>query len=153
MKVPVLYIMGNDDWVELPEEKPLRSIHGHRVELGRFNFVGYQYTLPFMGGIFERPEAEIANDLASLEHLVDERTVFVTHSPAKGTLDLGVLDNPAGSDSIRSLVERCSPRAHIHGHIHGCFGRAGRHFNVAAGAAMRAMVLDLDSMEHQIISQ
>jgi len=48
---PVFYIMGNDDWVEL--RSPVlrhRPLHGDRVDFEGFNFVGYQFTLPFMGG-------------------------------------------------------------------------------------------------------
>jgi len=66
--VPVLYIMGNDDLVELDSRSPrVQPIHGRRVTYGQFSFVGYQYSLPFMGGVFEKPETEIASDLASFE--------------------------------------------------------------------------------------
>lgn len=150
--VPVLYIMGNDDWVELnPPEGRLQSIHGRRLDFGTYNFVGYQYSLPFMGGVFEKPEKEIEADIARLEPLMDRRTVLVTHSPAFGVLDLGVLDRHAGSASIRAAVERRSVRAHIHGHIHACFGREGRHFNVASSGEMRAMVLEVATLKHEMI--
>ena len=39
----------------------------------------------------------------------------------------------------------------IHGHIHGEFGRYGRHFNVASAGGKRAMVIDLMTMEHRVI--
>ena len=54
---------------------------------GDFNVVGYQYTLPFMGGINEKPEHEMEKDLLELQNLVDQKTVLVTHGPAHGTLD------------------------------------------------------------------
>ena len=55
MNVPVYYIMGNDDLVELnPRSDQFIAIHGRRVELANFNLVGYQYSLPFMGGIYEK---------------------------------------------------------------------------------------------------
>src|SRR5205814_5814808 len=66
-EVPVLYIMGNDDLIELESRSDrVQSIHGRQVECGRFNFVGYQYSLPFMGGTFEKPDADIKADLAHL---------------------------------------------------------------------------------------
>jgi Icc-related predicted phosphoesterase len=153
LKVPVFYIMGNDDFVELQSiQTHVQSVHGRRVDLGRYNFVGYQYSLPFMGGIFEKTEKSIAADLSTLEPLMDEQTVLVTHSPAYGILDLGILDRHAGSPAILASVTRRSVRAHIHGHIHECFGREGRHFNVAAAGRPRAIVVDLATMEHNTIT-
>lgn len=148
----VLFIMGNDDWVELPASRTrLQSLHGRRFDLGSFNFVGYQYSLPFMGGIFEKPEEGIARDLAVLELLMDASTVLVTHCPAYGLLDLGILDEHAGSRSILSAVRARGVRAHIHGHIHECFGRQERHFNVAAAGRHRAMLIDLTTMTHEVL--
>ena len=151
LSVPAFYIMGNDDWVELaPPDERIRSLRGGRVDLGGFNFVGYPYTLPFMGGVNERSEEAIASDLVRLETLMDERTCLVTHSPAAGVLDSTSL-GPAGSVSIRDAVLRRRVRAHIHGHIHGSFGREGRHFNVAVGRQRRAMLIDLNSMIHEVV--
>ncbi|UCE02259.1 MAG: metallophosphoesterase family protein [Candidatus Latescibacterota bacterium] len=152
LEVPLLYIMGNDDLVELaPHTRRLRSVHAQRVDLGAYNFVGYQYSPPFMGGLFEKIEEEIAADLRALEPLMDRNTIFVTHSPGAGILDRGVLGLHAGSAAIRAAVGRRNVRAHIHGHIHQCFGRDGRHFNVAAAGTWRAIVLDLESLEHREI--
>jgi Icc-related predicted phosphoesterase len=100
-----------------------------------------------MGGVNEKREEAIGDDLMKLRSLVDTRTVFVTHSPAHGVLDTGIQDIPAGSRSIQELIRDCDVRAHIHGHIHSCFGRSGRHFNVASGGQCRAMVIDLETLE------
>ena len=117
--VPIFYVLGNDDLVELgPDEGPLRSIDCRRLDLGSYNFVGYRYTLPFMGGEFEKTEEGIAQDLEILMPLADAKTVFVTHSPAKGRLDGTMLGTHAGSDSILAFIERTDVRAHIHGHVH-----------------------------------
>ena len=152
LNVPIYYIMGNDDWVELePGLGQFVSLQGRRVEVGPYNLVGYQYSLPFMGGVFEKSEEDIAKDLVALAPLLDSSTVLVTHSPAKGILDTGVLDMAAGSSSILDLVNKRDVRLHIHGHIHSCFGRAGRHFNVAASHSMRAMLIDLDELTHQSV--
>jgi Icc-related predicted phosphoesterase len=151
LDVPLFYIMGNDDWVDLNSlTAAVQSVHGRRCELGAYNLVGYQYSLPFMGGIYERSEEAIASDLALLEPHVDSNTVLMTHGPAHGILDATLL-GPAGSIAVRDLVVRRRVRAHLHGHVHECFGRQDRHFNVAAGRAMRAMLIALDTLEHQII--
>jgi Icc-related predicted phosphoesterase len=152
LDLPVFYIMGNDDWVEL--EAPFahhESIHGRRIECKGFNFLGYQYSLPFMGGVHEKPEEEIGADLAALESMIDEQTILVTHTPAHGILDRGVLDQHAGSSSLGETIQRCNPRAHLHGHIHRDFGRVDRHFNVASGGAKRAMLIELDTLKHRIL--
>jgi len=77
--------------------------------------------------------------------------VFVTHSPAFGILDLGLLDRHAGSQAILEVVESRKPRAHIHGHIHEHFGRHDRHFNVAAAGRQRAVLIDLSTMVHEVL--
>jgi Icc-related predicted phosphoesterase len=147
-KVAIYFIMGNDDFVDLdPRSDQFQPLHGRRVEIGNLNLVGYQYSLPFMGGVFEKPEDEIREDLVHLGPSVNDSTVFVSHNPALGVLDEGIMNLHAGSQSILDLVRERGVRAHIHGHIHGSFGRSGRHFNVAAGGQCRAMLIDLDTLE------
>lgn len=151
MTVPVYYIMGNDDFVELnPRSDQFVSIHGRRVELGNTSLVGYQYSLPFMGGVHEKPENEIRADIGHLEGLVDAATVLVTHSPAYGVLDSGVSGIHTGSPSILNLVRNCGVRAHVHGHIHECFGRMDCHFNVSSGGQCRAMIIDPETLDASV---
>ena len=152
--LPVLYVMGNDDLVELqPTCDRVQSIHGRQIQLGKYSFVGYQYSLPFMGGTFEKTEAGINADLVALEHLVRVDTVFVSHSPALGVLDPGIGEAHIGSSSLQAFLARHPYRAHIHGHSHTGFGRQGAHFNVAAAGHKRAMILDLETLEHQIVQE
>ena len=150
LAIPVLFVMGNDDLVALPDgHGPLRPIHGRRVELGAWNVVGYQNGPPFMNGPFERPEAELEREIAALADQVDERTVLVTHYPARSASEDP--DRPTGLAAIRGLVELRGPRVHVHGHIHHAFGRRGNHFNVAAALQLRAMLIDLESLEHEVV--
>jgi Icc-related predicted phosphoesterase len=134
--------------VELPVgSERVQSLHGRRVQVGSDAFVGYQYSLPFMGGTFEKPKAGIATDLKALERLVDARTVFVSHSPA-----LGLGETRIGSHSLGGFLKRQAVLAHIHGHSHAGFGRHGVHFNVASGGLERAMILDLATMKHETVT-
>ena len=150
--LPVLYIMGNDDLVELDSHSEMvDSIHGRRIELGRFSFVGYQYSPPFMGGTFEKPETEIKTDLEAVTALLDSNTVFITHTPALGILDPGFGETQIGSRSVRELLESAPYLVHVHGHSHAGFGRHERHFNVAAAGRSRAMILDLETMKHDVV--
>jgi Icc-related predicted phosphoesterase len=150
--LPVLYVMGNDDLVELNARSDrVQSIHGREVKCGRFSFVGYQYSLPFMGGTFEKSDADIQIDLARLPFKLGPETVFVSHSPALGILDPGISDVHIGSSSLREFLEANPFRAHIHGHSHAGFGRHGDHFNVASAARMRSMIIDLETLGHQVL--
>ncbi len=147
MRLPIYYIMGNDDLVDLdPRSDQFTPIHGRRVELSGANLVGYQFSLPFVGGPCEKPETEIRSDLARLAPILDPDTLLVTHSPAFGVLDLGLFDSHAGSQAILDLVRDRQVRAHVHGHVHEQFGRQDRHFNVASGGRRRAMLIDLETL-------
>jgi Icc-related predicted phosphoesterase len=151
--IPVFYVMGNDDLVELnSSSNQVQSVHERQVPWGRFTFVGYQYSLPFMGGTFEKPDAAIAADLAPLAGVVDADTIFVSHSPAFGILDPGFAESQIGSRSLRQFLDTKPFFAHVHGHSHGGFGRQGKHFNVASGGRCRAMVLDTESMNHDVLN-
>ncbi len=145
--------MDNDDNVPLDyEDELIHPLHGRRIKVAGFNFVGYQYTPPFAGERFVKQDDEIAADLVSFEPLGDQRTVLVTHTPAYGTLDLCDSGN-VGSGAVAALLERKQPLAHIHGHIHYRFGGDGNHFNVAAAAQCRTMMIDFPSLEYEVIRQ
>ena len=151
-QLPVFYIMGNDDLVELnSSSNRVQSLNGRRVRTGQFAFVGYQYSLPFMGGTFEKPEAGIESDLRDLTELLDAETVVVTHSPVLGILDPGFGETQIRSRSLAEFLEKRPFLAHIHGHSHAGFGREGRHFNVAAAGRKRAMVIDLETLRHEVV--
>jgi len=152
--LPVLYVMGNDDMIELDYEDDLvRSIHQRSVTLGDYEFLGYQFSPPFMGGIHEKLEDEIRDDLTALEPQMHDRTVFVTHTPARGFRDTTAMGTNVGSPSVLDSIRRKKVRVHIHGHIHKCFGREGIHFNVASGRAFRAMRIDIEEMEHVVLTR
>jgi Icc-related predicted phosphoesterase len=150
--IPVFYIMGNDDLIELDADaEQVQSLHGRRIQSGPFSFAGYQYSLPFMGGTFEKPESAIEQDLAALSFDLDTDTIFVSHSPMFGILDPGVGQTHIGSRSLWRWLDKRPFRAHVHGHSHEGFGRTGRHFNVASAGRLRAMLLDLETMSHCVL--
>jgi uncharacterized protein len=152
--IPLLYIMGNDDMIELGyADDFVRPIHEHPIALGDYEFLGYQFSPPFMGGIHEKPEDEIRADLLSLEPKMHAGTVFVTHTPARGFRDKTSMGAHVGSPSVLDAIRRTNVRAHIHGHIHNSFGRDGIHFNVASGRAFRAMAIDIDEMAHSVVTR
>ena len=149
----VFYIMGNDDNVALDYEDALiKPLHDRRVEFDGYNFVGYQYTPPFAGGTFVKEDSEIAADLHLRDGAVDEGTIFVTHTPAHGSLDLCHGEH-VGSRALADYLRRNPVMAHIHGHIHHAFGVDGYHFNVASAAQCRAMLIDVPSLTYKVLDR
>jgi len=152
LPMPVFYLMGNDDNVSLDyEDEQIKPLHGRRLDLGGYNFVGYQYSPRFSGGTFEKTEQEIESDVRNLESLLDEKTVFVTHSPAYGFADCVYRGEHVGSSALADLLTRKPVLAHIHGHIHNSFGHEGNHFNVAAGGICRVVAIDLPLLTHEVL--
>ncbi len=150
--VPVYYIMGNDDHIELGyEDEKIKPIHGRRLCFGLYGVVGYQYSPPFMGGCHEKPEDEIATDLHQLEPVLEPNTILVTHTPALAYVDQTFSGHHVGSHALAELLDRTNVLCHIHGHIHHSFGRAANHFNVGAGGRKKAMIIEISSLSHSVI--
>jgi Icc-related predicted phosphoesterase len=153
IEAQVFYIMGNGDMIELEAQSDtIRSIHSVRVEMQPYNFVGYQYSPSFLGRPFEKGESAMRADLLALSPLIDERTIFVTHSPAYGILDRGIMSRHAGSKSLKAFIDRCSPLLHIHGHSHMDAGRKDIHINVASAFHKRVTLIDLENLRHEVIT-
>jgi len=86
-----------------------------------------------------------------LEPLVNGRTIFVTHTPARGSLDL-VYEENVGSLAIARFLQRKQVLAHIHGHIHTTFGRDHNRFNVASAGLCRAISMEIPSLTHDLLA-
>ena len=52
--VPILFIMGNDDEHEWGDSRNVYNINQKHYDYNGYRFIGYQYTNPFIGGIFEK---------------------------------------------------------------------------------------------------
>lgn len=145
--------MGNDDNIALDyEDQQIKPLHGKRIPCAEYNVVGYQYTPPsFVGSLFVKTEEEMDRDLRSLDSLLTDSTVLVTHAPAYGARDLSLGGEHVGSRAIAFLLRRRPALAHIHGHIHGDFGRDGNHFNVAAAGQRVAALIDLPSLDYHVV--
>jgi len=151
-EVPCFYLMGNDDSVGLDyTDGQIKPLHGRCLTLRGRRFVGYEYTPPFIGDAFVKTENEIEKDLRSIERLLDNRCIFVTHAPAKGVLDRTYLGERVGSPSVAALLDRKPVLAHIHGHIHESFGHEANHFNVASAGHKRAFLIGIPSLEHLML--
>jgi len=149
---PCFYLMGNDDNTGLEyEDERVKPLHGRQLTWGNYDFVGYQFSLPFGGTVFVKPEHEIEKDLQLVDPLLNTKSVFVTHAAAYGTLDSIFTGEHVGSPSLAALLQRRPVLAHIHGHIHASFGHEGNHFNVAAAAQRRAMIIELPALDWQVI--
>jgi Icc-related predicted phosphoesterase len=123
--------MGNDDSVDLEySDELIQPIHGRRVPIDVYNFVGYQYTPPFVGDAFVKTDAEIEADLPLW-------SLWLTPGPSVATRRRWAALTSVTKEHVESCnwtVSISKPAlAHIHGHIHEQFGRDGNHFVAAAG--------------------
>ena len=157
---PVFFIMGNDDGLvtrEWTSEGQIQNINQRRIEIGDMNIVGYQYTNPFVGGLFEKTVRQQKNDFKKLIELVDSSTILVTHGPAYGFFDQ-VSGYPwknnnvsVGSRALRWLIEKAKPKLHLYGHIHKGFGINGKQINGAYPLQRKFMSIDLNTSEAKIL--
>lgn len=127
--VPIFLLIGNDDrisnsdWDKILEDSGIGNLNSRTHILGAWRITGFQYVLPTPWNTNnELPEEELAVMLRGIERRVNERTIFVTHSPPWNILDRLINGLSAGSMSIRRLLEEKQPVFHIFGHIHEFFG-------------------------------
>ncbi len=104
-----------------------------------------------MGGPYERQPETLEDEVAALRPMIDEKTVLVTHYPARGILDGG--SHSGGLECLRRLVDEHDFLIHVHGHIHRTFGRSGRHFNLSSAGERRAFLIELPSARHRVLAE
>lgn len=91
-------------------------VHGKRIEIGKYNIVGFGYSPPTpFGTVGEMPDEEIYQELNRLP--IDNRTILLTHCPPKGVLDW-TKNGPAGSEAILNVITEKKPLVNFCGHIH-----------------------------------
>ncbi|MCK5547470.1 MAG: metallophosphoesterase family protein [Thermoplasmata archaeon] len=117
-----LAIPGNcdpPDVLALLQERGV-DLHGKKVEIGGFDFVGFggSNITPFET-LTEFTEDEIFD---SLDKIMVERAVLVTHAPPKGYLDGPNDEKHFGSTAVARIVEKYHPIVALFGHIHEARG-------------------------------
>lgn len=148
----VLFIMGNDDGIieggiSWHSKKSLININQKKVSYKGYNFIGYQFTPPFLGGLYEKSEDEQEKDFQVLHEKIDNKTILVTHGPPRNILD----GDSYGSDALRKLVDSKPPLLHLFGHIHQSFGREGIFMNGAFPSSRKFVDIDLNTLKHSEI--
>jgi uncharacterized protein len=148
---PVLFIMGNDDGYEWLSEFNMININQIQVKFDDIPFVGYQYSKPFVGGLFEKPEKDQENDFEKLSGLVGSDSILITHGPCHGKLDKAFHGSHVGSKALSDFCNNRSPRYHFFGHIHECFGVEGNHFNLSYPWSKSAVHVNTHDNSYKII--
>ncbi len=116
---PVLIIHGNHEDASsmrklCEKTKNVNFIHKHAYDAGNYVFLGYG------GGGFSTMDKEFDDWIKTAMTKVkeDQKIILVTHAPPYGTkLDM-ILDQPAGSKSIRNFIKLAQPKLAISGHLH-----------------------------------
>lgn len=117
--LPVIMTHGNHEdestMKRLCEKsKNIHFLHKSTFEIGDVLFMGYG------GGGFSTTDSEFDSWAKKAMDKVAEgkKIVLVTHAPPYGTkLDM-ILDQPAGSKSIRQFIKHAQPKLAISGHLH-----------------------------------
>ncbi|MGO9307647.1 MAG: metallophosphoesterase family protein [Spirochaetia bacterium] len=153
---PILLLMGNDDGIlgeglEWTSEGNVVFINQKKARFGEYSFVGYQYTPPFVGGPFERPESRQLADLNKLQELCDQKTILVTHGPPRGVLDIARDGKHVGSKALAAMLRKKPVWLHLFGHVHGSFGKHGHFINGSYPLSRKYVVIDIDSREIELI--
>ena len=148
---PVLFIMGNDDEYEWTSEKSTTNINMIEYKFEGISFVGYQFTNPFVGGLFEKPEEEQAKDFKELSKVVDNNTILVTHGPCYGILDKVHYGLDVGSKALNDFCKSKSPKYHLFGHIHESFGCFENHYNISFPEKKNFVLINTDEDSYEII--
>lgn len=138
ISVPILSIGGNIDGRQLntaPDRfASLKSLHLMRETVQGVEFVGISGTLPLP--FHSRLGFREAGLEACAARLLSEHSVLVVHPPPRGTRDRVFGRFHAGSRAVARLVDRCSPRLVLCGHIHEQAGVTSRDRTVVVNCAM-----------------
>jgi Icc-related predicted phosphoesterase len=149
---PVFFLMGNDDGLvggEWNSIDQLQNINQRRIDIGAYNFVGYQYTNPFVGGPFEKTESNQKKDLRRLLKITDTNSILITHGPAYGEIKIASSGAASiqsiGSISLQWFIKKARPKYHLFGHVHYFFGIHGKSINGAYPRFKKFISIDLSS--------
>jgi Icc-related predicted phosphoesterase len=147
---PIYLIPGNHDLTDWDSDDLLINIHRRRVDLGVWNLVGYRWTR------IDRHREDHIRDMIAMSHMIDRRTVLVSHEPPYGILDSDTDDQGdtlhKGSKELAKMVGIRQPAWHLFGHVHRSFGRRGRSINAAFRIHRNFVSIDLVSGRHEMIS-
>lgn len=102
-------ITGNIDTPDVDNainKSKAKNIDGEKIEKNGIKFIG-------MGGTHPSQQK-----ISSIEKLVDEKSVIVSHVPPHGLQDKVYIGKHAGSKELREFMNKRKPRLIICGHIH-----------------------------------
>lgn len=117
--VRVYALFGNMDTKGVREllEKRGVALHLKRVELGKWNLVGFGGSRASLNSPSEFPEEQIYRELNAVK--IDRKTILATHSPPFNCgLDKTKFGNSIGSTGIRRIIEEKKPALNLCGHVH-----------------------------------
>lgn len=120
----VVAIAGNHDWIfeQAPGLVPKLRWHylqDSEVELCGLRIYGTPWQPRFFDWAFNLDEPELDERFTRIPTGTD---VLLTHGPARGSGDMTIDLNSAGSPSLLKHVQRVRPRLHVFGHIHEGYG-------------------------------
>ena len=79
-----------------------------------------------------------------LKPLIDSHTIFITHGPQFGILDISYDGKHVGSKALKHLLERRKHKLHLFGHIHQAAGIYKNSINGAYPNIRKFIRIDLN---------
>lgn len=152
-KIKVMYILGNDDWIEeteLDDRYLLTHLDNDSNILG-FELV---HITPFSTN---REETEdIIYSKFNRLNIKEKESIILSHTPPYKMLDKCTDGTRAGSKSIREIILKKKPKLYICGHIHEDFGSAMLGDTLVLNCAcdykrLRGWYVDTDNMKYKEI--
>ena len=120
---PVVFVPGNHDLPDPPGD--VRGINADRriVEVAGLRIAGFGGAGPTPFGFpYEWSEQEARTVLKPLLQGAGCFDIFLSHTPAAGTLDRMAHGASVGSTTVARWIERSRPKLFVCGHIHEAWG-------------------------------
>jgi uncharacterized protein len=131
IKCPTVLVPGNGETFAALKDSTenwanAHVLHGTGVTIDGTEFFGIG------GGIPKTPFGSCSYDFSDDEATellknCPSNAVLVSHSPAKGLLDVSSAGKSLGSLAVLETVNRCEPQLVVCGHIHASSGRTLQH--------------------------
>lgn len=148
LKKPIFFVNGNMDpspayFKKLEKNyKNLNYIHLKRAKIGSYYLVG-------LGDYYPGPRL-VLEKFEKLLNKKPDKTIIISHYPAKGLVDFTDDGEHAGSEKMRQVIEKYQPLLFLCGHIHEAAGVTKLGKTRIANVAMKNILAEFDDGEVNI---
>ncbi len=127
---PMVFVPGNGESLQeltdaCRQYANIHILHGTAVDLCGKTFFGIGYGIPVTP--FGDWSCDLTEDQANqLLAEMPKASVFLTHSPPLGHVDMNSRGNHVGSVAVLDAMQRCQPPIVLCGHVHDCWNQTSQ---------------------------